>query len=277
MIYDCFLFNDEVELLELRLMETYDFVDWFVLVEAPINWQLREKPLFYEESKERFAPWADKIRHIVADDLPRGPFPVTESAQRAQFERGLDDADILDTVIVSDADEIMSRKALVQLRKKPPAKPVALQQYLYYYWVNCRQRQPWCGPVAYPRGVDRCDGHWVRSQRNMIPSIPDGGYHFSWMGDTTRIQWKLSCHTVREDSGGTIEPPDIEDTAHIEECLSTGKDLFNRDDEYAEKRFVSILPGETHPVTIFDWLQKYPHMKGEAREVDSDAQRKLLL
>ena len=30
-IFDCFTFFNEIELLELRLMELYDFVDFFVI------------------------------------------------------------------------------------------------------------------------------------------------------------------------------------------------------------------------------------------------------
>jgi len=259
MIYDCFIFNDELDLLELRLMETYDLVDWFVLVEAPINWQLNDKPLYFKDNASRYARWLPKIRHIVARDLPQGPFPVTESAQRRRLEEGLYDAEQHDTIVVSDADEIMSRSALHQLRKQPPLDMVAMKQLLYYYWVDCRQNQPWYGPVAAPRcEVPKLDAHDLRGRRKSIPEIEAGGWHFSWLGSVERIQYKFSCHTIKEDSQGSIDPTGLDDPEHIQYCLDTGADLFLREDPDAQKRFVPITPGKGHPKSITEWLGKYP-------------------
>ena len=35
-IYDAFMFNSELDMLEVRLLELYDFVDYFVICEGPI-------------------------------------------------------------------------------------------------------------------------------------------------------------------------------------------------------------------------------------------------
>lgn len=35
-IYDAFMFNSELDMLEVRLLELYDFVDYFVICEAPV-------------------------------------------------------------------------------------------------------------------------------------------------------------------------------------------------------------------------------------------------
>ena len=40
-IYDCFTFYNELDLLELRLRETYDHVDVFVIAEATRTFQGR--------------------------------------------------------------------------------------------------------------------------------------------------------------------------------------------------------------------------------------------
>ena len=55
-VYDCFPFNDEFDLLELRLMELYDIVDVFVLCEAPWTFLNTPKPLHYQANSARFAP-----------------------------------------------------------------------------------------------------------------------------------------------------------------------------------------------------------------------------
>ena len=57
MIYDCFTFFNELDLLEIRLNELDLVVDKFVLVEANFTHQGKEKRLLFEENKNRFFKW----------------------------------------------------------------------------------------------------------------------------------------------------------------------------------------------------------------------------
>ncbi len=254
-LYDCFLFNDELSLLELRLMETYDLVDKFVLVEAPFNFMCKPTSLVYAENKSRFDRWNDKIVHVVADDIEVGPHPITERAQRDCIGRGITDAQPEDIIIVSDVDEIMSRKALYWLRKNQPPRLVVLEQLLYYYRIDCLQSQPWNGPVACARGTGEFFAQAWRDKRNDIQSIiSHGGWHFSWLGDVPTIQGKLQSIDVLRDSGGKMIPPPVDDVEFIENCITTGADLFGRTDDYARKRTVKIEPGTMHPKFINEWL-----------------------
>ena len=52
-VFDCFKFFNELELLELRLMELYDVVDYFVLVEANKTHTGKEKKYLFEENKDK--------------------------------------------------------------------------------------------------------------------------------------------------------------------------------------------------------------------------------
>jgi len=67
MIYDCFTFYNELDLLHVRLHELYDVVDRFVLVEANQTFQGNPKRLYFQEEKKAFAQYADKIVHVVVD------------------------------------------------------------------------------------------------------------------------------------------------------------------------------------------------------------------
>lgn len=51
MIYDCFIFFNELDILELRLKELGHVVDKFVLVEANRTFQNGPKPYYFEENK----------------------------------------------------------------------------------------------------------------------------------------------------------------------------------------------------------------------------------
>ena len=65
MIYDCFPFFNELDLLEIRLNELSGVVDRFVLSEAELTHNGDRKPLYFNEHKDRFAKFADKIIHII--------------------------------------------------------------------------------------------------------------------------------------------------------------------------------------------------------------------
>ena len=45
-IYDCFLFFNELDLLEIRLNELDEVVDYFVIVEGESTFQSKPKELF---------------------------------------------------------------------------------------------------------------------------------------------------------------------------------------------------------------------------------------
>ena len=70
MLYDTFPFFNELDLLEIRLHELASVVDRVVLVEATRTHSNLPKPLYYAENRARFAPFADKIIHIVVEDTP---------------------------------------------------------------------------------------------------------------------------------------------------------------------------------------------------------------
>ena len=84
MIYDCFTFFNELELLELRLNELADVVDKFVLVEATQTHTNKPKPLHYLENRARFSdvPRQNHPRHrgrpaaVVRPPMDTGKFPA---------------------------------------------------------------------------------------------------------------------------------------------------------------------------------------------------------
>ena len=71
MLYDCSLFYNELDLLEIRLHELNDIVDKFIIVEATKPFVGDSKPLIFDENKdsEIFKPFKDKIIHIIVDDI----------------------------------------------------------------------------------------------------------------------------------------------------------------------------------------------------------------
>src|SRR3954452_22854579 len=83
-LYDCVVFNDELDLLEVRLRTAGEYVDVFVIVEAPRTFSGDDKPLVFGENRERFRRCDAQIRHVVVDDLPP---PVPTRWEPEVFQR----------------------------------------------------------------------------------------------------------------------------------------------------------------------------------------------
>lgn len=136
MIYDCFTFFNELDILEMRLNILDEIVDKFVLVESRKTHTNLDKPLYFEENKKRFEKFEDKIIHIIADDLP--PFQVTwtnEVCQRNAIEKGLVDCQDDDVIIISDLDEIPNPQKVLEVKDLPGIKALDLTFSTFY--LNC--------------------------------------------------------------------------------------------------------------------------------------------
>jgi len=120
-VYDCFTFYNELVPLEIRLHELDPLVDQFVVVEATTTFSGEPKPLYFARHRDRFAPFLDRIRHVVVEDMPAvtdgNRWPL-EIHQRRCIVRGLTGSVDDDIVIISDADEIPSRAALAPVLKR---------------------------------------------------------------------------------------------------------------------------------------------------------------
>ena len=118
MIYDCFLFFDELDVLELRLNVLAEVVDRFVIVEAAQTFSGNSKPLNLRENWGRFEAFHNRITYIELGDLAPDRCVDHESWSRQAFQRdaifqGLAGCTESDWLIVSDCDEIPSPEAVL--------------------------------------------------------------------------------------------------------------------------------------------------------------------
>ena len=61
MVYDCFIFFDEFDLLEIRLTLLDDVVDYFVIVESNFTFSGKKKNYNFKVAEKRFSKWLNKI------------------------------------------------------------------------------------------------------------------------------------------------------------------------------------------------------------------------
>jgi hypothetical protein len=117
MIFDCFTFFNELDILEIRLNEMAPVVDRFVLVEASKTFQGADKPLYFNENKARFAPFLDKIEHVIVD-FPEDPSLYRKASsqawareyfQRDQIAQGRTDDDVRRFMVDRYGDFVLYR------------------------------------------------------------------------------------------------------------------------------------------------------------------------
>lgn len=183
MIYDCVTFFNELDLLEIRLEELNDVVDYFVIVEANKGFSGKKKPLYFLENKKRYKKWEKKIIYVPIKDMPNIT-PIIENEffnrlikrvdkrklyrrfksalsigrwklqnyQRDQIVRGLKNCGSNDIVIVSDVDEFWDKKRLGEMKKLLKNNYyVGFEQIYYAYYFNgllLQNGKPFKGPFS---------------------------------------------------------------------------------------------------------------------------------
>lgn len=182
-IYDCFTFYNEFDLLEIRLNELYNHVDYFVLVESNQTFTNIPKPFLFDENKQRYSKFLDKIIHIKVNDMPNSSNAWdNETHQRNCIMRGLTDAEDDDIVIVSDCDEVLRATAVASMRTSDDVifglRMPLFNFKLNYMRVNPGQYDTWA--MATRRSV--LNDVTPNSLRNMRFDMNQRGYHTSTGG-----------------------------------------------------------------------------------------------
>jgi beta-1,4-mannosyl-glycoprotein beta-1,4-N-acetylglucosaminyltransferase len=214
-IFDCFIFRDEFDALEIRLNELEAIVDCFVLCEATRTFTNQPKPLHFQDQKDRFARFQPKIKHVIVDDFPSETASESdlEHFQLNALERGLTDCAPDDIVIVSNVDEVPNPEA-IRMFEGPIS---GLRMRLFGYYLNLENvaapndrkvRGAMCRYV-YLRGPQ-----WLRdfAHANHVSNkvVEDGGWRFAHLSDVDWISGKLSSQAQHDRSDPELIRANIE-------------------------------------------------------------------
>jgi beta-1,4-mannosyl-glycoprotein beta-1,4-N-acetylglucosaminyltransferase len=136
-VIETFPFFMELDLLEIRLNELKDVVDYHLLIESAFTQRGHPKPFFFNRSKHqpRFAPFLHKIIHVMIKDKPMqgtedGDLGYNKTKWANEFyvrDKGLAlgleklpaefAPTAADMLLVNDADEIPTKEAVQFLRE----------------------------------------------------------------------------------------------------------------------------------------------------------------
>lgn len=226
MIYDCFLFWKELDILEIRMEILDPVVDVFVIVESDKTFSGKDKDLFYLKNADRFKKFWPKIRHFVIRDTPvlsDGDRWKLETFQRNSILKALQKNSPLDEdyVMISDVDEIPNPE-------KVKNRLCGVYKMLRYdYFLNTRVNQIWMG--TYGCKADRFKSGLMtaeegRRNRFKMNPIDDGGWHFSWIGSSEMMREKIEAFSHSEyDNDGIKNDIDMR--------IETLTDIMGRNNE----------------------------------------------
>jgi beta-1,4-mannosyl-glycoprotein beta-1,4-N-acetylglucosaminyltransferase len=249
MITDAFMFFNELDLLEIRLHELSSVVDRFVLVEARETFSFRPKPLHYYDNRERFKQFWDRIDHRVIDRFPVRNDPwEAERTQREWVLQAFGEGDPDDIFICSDVDEIPRASAITPDIAR--AGPVVLGQPQYYLYLNCLSVDD--PPLKKALVVRRRD--LVRSLTEFrtleLPAVPNGGWHFSYLGGLRGIQTKMAAYSHQELNIGHFTSQ-----KNYERALRAGRLHYN-----AKYRIREVPIDNSFPEHILKHPERFRHL-----------------
>ena len=227
-VIDSFIFYNELDMLKFRLNELNDIVDYFVIVECTKTFANADKELYFENNKEQFSKYLDKIIHIIVkENIPVSSDPwEREKYQRNCIDDGIKklNLNIDDIVIISDLDEIPDVNTVLNFKNNIIDDICTLEMDFYYYNINCQFADKWHQSKI-------CNyGTYVKyNTPNTILKLPpgqvikNGGWHLSYFGDIEFIKNKVKNFSHQEYNNENILNDD-----RIKKQIQNNDDLFGR-------------------------------------------------
>ena len=287
-IYDCFIFFNELDILDLRLNILDPYVDKFVITEATHTFSGNEKPLVYQENISRFDKFQDKIIHNIVDMSPTHINNMQENVpgqhsqyadcwkretrQRNAMICGLElFADLSDIVLLSDVDEVVNPNLLIdQIPFLNRSNFLRFEMLAHYYYLNLQFQEHGTSPFMH--GPSACLYEMLvnrkqtpQSLRNFAlgtrivdkkihydsvepHTVYNGGWHWSYLGDENFIKNKIKAFSHQEFNNDVV-------LSRVSKNVENFSDLFGR-----EAKFTKCDIDETYPTYIIDNLDSLSHL-----------------
>jgi len=211
-VLDCFIFNDELEILDIRLNILNNYVDKFIIVESIINHQGNYKKKHFNINL--FKKFEKKIKYITIEEIPKN-FSAwqRENYQRNYISKGLEEFSPEDIAIVSDADEIPNLKNIDFTKLNN--NYYTFEQDHFHYKLNLKKQTKWNGSkmckiknLKSPQWLRslkmhkkysrlRLDKYFSKNYVFDFKIIKNGGWHFGWLKTIENMILKIKsfAHT----------------------------------------------------------------------------------
>ena len=253
-LIDCFMYFDEDLVLDIRLNTLKDKVHKFIIVEATKNHAGMDKKLNFKI--ENFLKFKEKIKYIVVDDLPanvKSPKKgwhknhSRDKFQRNAIERGYNEFNDEDLIMISDIDEIPNPKKIEEFNIKN--KIGCFLQKNFQSKINLLNVSDgaWAGTkICQKKNLK--SPQWLRNLKTKkklfwniftrnIQLIKEGGWHFSFLKNPESIKNKIISYSHQE-----YNTKRFTNTEFIKSKISSGEDLFERKIKYEKVDIDNSFP-----------------------------------
>lgn len=258
-IFDCFTFYNEFDLLDIRLEELWNTVDYFIIAEANTTHQNNPKNFNLRNQWARYEKYHSKIRYVMIDDMPCSSDTwINENFQRNCIGRGLWDLDPTDIICISDCDEIPRATTLEFIKNDPENYDrYILGMPLFYFKFNYMMTSPLIKQIniKVTKGKVFQSAHWERSSFNYIPGVKElqhGGWHFTYLGDTNFAKNKIKNFAHSE-----TNIPEIVDRINVEAMVQQKVGLVWHN---SNEKFEHVKLDSYFPISILKNQEKYKNL-----------------
>lgn len=256
MIFDCFTYCGEKELLSIRMNElSLCQRDWVthVIVESSFTFSGKPKPLYFEEHKSEFAQHKN-IMYLRVDDMPNNGNPWdNERWQRNKIMLALNFLEVKDDdlILISDVDEVPRASAIDLFT--PSMQFAALIQDKFGYYLNCMEgKQTWNRARIMLHGYLKYKTPEEVRNSGFDHQIDNAGWHWSWLGGVDKMVEKFNSFSHQELNNEKNTNPE-----RLLSKLNKGQSLWS-DDETDVWKFIEI--DESFPAYLYNHQDKFNHL-----------------
>jgi beta-1,4-mannosyl-glycoprotein beta-1,4-N-acetylglucosaminyltransferase len=203
MIIDTFMFNNEFDMLDIRLAVTENYVDRWIVLEGSQTWSGHKKPYHLSDNLYRYHRYRDRMC-VIKLDIPETYVNwQCENHSRSSLQQEIVNLDAQDIVIHSDLDEIINPEKIQQIIDYMDLhqQPVGCVLDMYVYKFDQKMDRNWNGTVIArkcmfenPQQLYK-GNNTKRKDRSHCVTFPEtAGWHWTWIGNDNRIRSKVtSC------------------------------------------------------------------------------------
>jgi len=227
-IIDCFLFYNELDMLEFRLTELNEHVDYFFILDSDFDFAGNKKDSIFELNKNRFDTWKEKIIRIDCPELTAELFNQINTEKYTQYKNLSTDIinkdniifymmiklierlpqlelDFEDIIMFSDIDEIPDFTTLDLIDDYLLFNSIILRQKRFFWTTKYIDKDLSFGTSCHqytriarnPLVLDHF--YKVKSNKKFSNnSFLDSGWHFSHFEDLGNLHKKLELINNRE-------------------------------------------------------------------------------
>ena len=256
-VFDCLLYNGEMQVLEMRLHELDAVVDRFVVVESDMTFSGRPKRIAFDPTHSAIEPFAHKIDHVLVSDMPKTENPWDREAwQRNAMLRGVGDAADRDMILMSDVDEIPRASVVASARDDEEHAVFFFRLAFYYFFANYRNvkgpevNKVWNCAATHGEASRLGPQSFRQTFLSGARVFDDAGWHFSYLTDEAGVKRKISSFSHQE-----LNTDAVLSAINIPAFVRRGADLYNR----SGYRW-ALTDGRELPQWVQDNRQRLPEL-----------------